>query len=160
MPARRRTDIYDYKESHNEGVAAHSVVPRASRLLVRLGLRTRNRAGMVAMSEDSGNRILDMFADLYKAIKAWMAERPIQLLAYMVGLLVIIGVYTAITATSNSTHIDQVKAALCNSDSFDNRSVNDHRDQQIKCQRLFSKLLEHPTPQQARRLKQIVKEAP
>lgn len=90
-----------------------------------------------------------------------MAQRPVQLLSYLVGLMVIIGVYGAIVATNNKSNLDQVKSALCNSDSFNrDGSSRDHQNQRVKCQRLFTKLLEHPTPQQARRLKQIVKEAP
>ena len=82
-----------------------------------------------------------------------LGHRPAQFLLYLLGavLVSIALTYSLVTTNENNNDLASIKAAFCNSAEDPNKQIH-------QCQKLFDQLLAHPTPQQAKRLRQIIQE--
>lgn len=105
---------------------------------------------------------MEYLAEIWVRTGAFFGRRPVQILGLALGGVILIGVlgYSATTANNNQNDINDVKKAFCVPPIGARLSRHEKLDQVHKCQALLGRLLEHPTPAQARRLKQIVKETP
>ena len=93
---------------------------------------------------------------LWLRIGQTFERRPAQVCGLLLGAIILIAVlfYATTTATNNRADITQIQAAFCNGDEpYTN-------EQQQNCRQLLDKLLNDPTPEQARRLREIVKGTP
>lgn len=99
-------------------------------------------------------RCWEMLGDFFR-------RRPLLVIGILIATGIIIASlsYTVSTANHNKASIDEVRSAFCRADGS-RISPDQETDQIRKCQALLTRLLEHPTPTQARRLREIVKEAP
>lgn len=106
-------------------------------------------------------RLFDKAAEWWKEAGEFFGERPVQLIAYGLAAVLLIAAlgYSALTANDNKDDINDIKAAFCSADGPP-RSANEEKTNTKRCQMLFTKLIENPTPTQARRLREIVKETP
>lgn len=114
--------------------------------------------GVVSVSdrkESSGEHFFDGAAKGWVKLGEVLHRRPVQFISYLVAGIVIIVLLSAalITSTENKTDINSVKSVLCNPPK--DGTIDPNRIRQ--CQELFDRLLQHPTPQQAERLREIVK---
>lgn len=99
------------------------------------------------------DNLFDGSARKWEKLGTVLHRRPIQFIMYLlssVAVIVVLG-YSLVTTNANKNDIGAVKAALCNNPNLsDTATVK-------QCQRLFDRLLNHPTPQQVERLRQLMK---
>lgn len=108
-----------------------------------------------SMNDNDNEGVFDKLADIWQRCGTWTGHRPAQLLGYFIGALILVGVatYAGTRITENTQQINEIKSQFCSG------TVDTPRNTQL-CQDLLGKLLEHPTKQQAIRLKQLIKENP
>lgn len=106
------------------------------------------------MSDDKLTK-MDRLANCWKWMSGVMRDRPVQLTLYAVGVVLLAIALTAslVKSHNNEVNIGAIKSVLCAQ--VPGQSPADRtRD----CQRLLDELLRNPTPEQARRLRQIIKD--
>lgn len=107
---------------------------------------------MTTMSDS----FMSKYGDKWESAGHYFGHRPIQVIGIIIGSVLVIALlaYSSITSTNNSSQLDEVQAAFCNG------SATYNTTQQHNCRQLLDQLLKNPTPEQARRLREIVKETP
>jgi len=108
------------------------------------------------MSTMMGSNFMDKYSDKWETLGHYFGRRPIQVVGIIIGSVLVIGLlaYSSITSTRNTTELERVQAAFCNGDAPYNSA------QQQNCRKLLDQLLKNPSPEQAKRLREIVKEQP
>lgn len=110
----------------------------------------------MATNKDQDDRrgFMDYFATCWEALGRYFGHRPLQMIGLFVGAAVVIVAlaFSSISTVHNSGRINKVQAAFCNGDAKFNST------QKMNCRKLLDQLLKNPTPEQARRLREIVKE--
>lgn len=100
-------------------------------------------------------RIFERGAICWKWLQKSLHDRPVQFFMYLTSsftVAVILG-WSLLATNENQSDINTVKLALCNSVGSPDMSLH----QRKQCQELFDRLLKNPTPQQVKRLREIVK---
>ena len=112
---------------------------------------------MNAMSTNNHNDegVFDKLADIWQRTATWTGHRPLQLLGYFIGALILVGVatYAGTRISENTQQLSEIKSQFCSG------AIDTPRNTKL-CRDLLGKLLEHPTKQQAIRLKQLIRENP
>jgi hypothetical protein len=98
-----------------------------------------------------------------KLAAAWLwigdrfRRRPIAVVGFLLGAVIFAGAtsYILVQQNHNASRIEKVQDVLCGG-----KEKVITKKVQANCQRLLDRLLEHPTQEQADRLKQIIKENP
>lgn len=106
-----------------------------------------------ATERTRGSQLIDQFAKVRDAIANYFANRPMQIVGTLAGAALFIGILATSLSASNRADLSEVRAAFCNGD------VTYNEAQRENCQKLLDQLLKNPTPDQARRLREIVKES-
>lgn len=107
------------------------------------------------MSKHNEHRsFMERLVDLWENCGRYLGHRPAQIIGIILGGAILIGLlgYSSVTATSNTTHIENIQNAFCNG------NLTDTVEQQRNCRQLLDRLLKDPTPEQAKRLRELVKE--
>lgn len=84
-------------------------------------------------------------------------RRPIAVVGFILGAVIFAGTasYILVNQNHNTSRIEKVQDVLCGG-----KEKVITKKVQANCQHLLDRLLEHPTQEQADRLKQIIKETP
>jgi len=94
------------------------------------------------------------------AVWVWVGNhfkrRPVAVVGFVLGAVLFASAmgYLLIEQNSNANDIHKVQEVICNSSGPYTEQI------EANCRHLLDQLLKHPTPQQAERLKQIIKETP
>lgn len=101
-------------------------------------------------------KAIDVLTDTWEATGEWFRRRPVAIIGTLTGAMifcVLIG-YLFVNQNTNQADIRQVQSAFCNGSApYDTQT-------EINCRHLLDQLLKNPTPAQAERLRDIVRESP
>jgi hypothetical protein len=103
---------------------------------------------MMKMVDDS---FMDKASRIWERFGRYFAHRPAQICGLLLGCLILVIVIAVSSITfNNRKDISQIKHAFCNN------SGPYTQHERAACQHLLDQLLKNPTPEQARRLREIV----
>lgn len=106
------------------------------------------------MPENS--KTMDLLARIWERCGDWFGHRPIAVIGTLLGAIIFAGAmgFVIVRQNDQQTHIEQVQSAFCNERVDSVTSAQ----QEANCRDLLNRLLKNPTPEQARRLRQIIQE--
>lgn len=105
-------------------------------------------------SNNHDSHFMNKMADLWERGGHYLGHRPAQIVGIFLGgtILIVLLAYSSLTANSNEHRIEKIQSAFCNG------SAVYSTIEQKNCRHLLDQLLKNPTPEQARRLRELVKE--
>lgn len=102
------------------------------------------------------SKVMDKLADFWDWMNEFVKCRPLAVAGTVAGALMFAGLmgYLLVNTQNNTTDINRVTQEFCSG----RPEVIQTAENKQKCQALLSRLLANPTPEQARQLREIVRD--